>query len=88
MKIAVIFDRPNEATLGVYYERALGRLGIETGHFWLKGADAIEPVFDAYLRVDDGDYKYDIPHDRLKPSKSACRGQGSKSKPNSLFSSV
>jgi len=68
MKIAIIFDRYNQGTLGVYYQKALEKAGVGVTHFWLKDARAIEPSFDAYFRVDDGDYKFDIDHNRLKPS--------------------
>ena len=68
MKLAIIFDGFNEATLGVYYKKAFEKLGLEVKHFWLRNSHEIEPVYDAYLRIDDGDYKYDIPHKRLKPS--------------------
>jgi len=68
MKLAIIFDGFNEATLGVYYKKAFEKLGLEVKHFWLRDSHDIEPVYDAYLRVDDGDYKYDIPHKKLKPS--------------------
>lgn len=68
MKIAIIYDVFREDTLGVHYQKALTQLGLEVKHFWLKDSSGIEPIFDAYLRIDDGDYKHDIPHDKLKPS--------------------
>lgn len=68
MRLALIFDRANEATIGVYYLKSFQRLGVDVKHFWLKDASRIDAGFDAYLRIDDGDYKYDIPHERLKPS--------------------
>lgn len=68
MKLAVIYDKYNEATLGVHYQKAFEKLGIDVRHFWLKDSRAIEPVFDAYIRIDDGDYKYDISHNKLRPS--------------------
>jgi spore maturation protein CgeB len=68
MKIAIIYDAYRDDTLGEHYKRALMKAGIDTTHFWLRDAAVIKPAFDAYLRVDDGDYKYDIPHDRLRPS--------------------
>ena len=68
MKIAVIYDLYREDTLGGHYKRALEKAGHQVRHFWLKDSKEIRPEFDAYLRIDDGDYKFDIPHDRLKPS--------------------
>lgn len=68
MKLAIIFDRFTEGTLGIYYEKALRHLGVAVQHFWLKDAQRIQPEFDGYVRIDDGDYKHDIPHERLKPS--------------------
>lgn len=68
MKIAIIYDAYREDTLGEHYKRALMKAGVDTTHIWLRDADTVKPSFDAYLRVDDGDYKYDIPHSRLKPS--------------------
>ena len=67
MKIAIIYDLNREDTLGVRYQKALQNLGAEVTHFWLKDSNNIRPAFDAYLRVDDGDYKRDIPHDKLRP---------------------
>lgn len=68
MKIAIIYDFFREDTLGEHYKRALIKAGHSVKHFWLRDSKNIEPVFDAYLRIDDGDYKYDIPHEKLKPS--------------------
>lgn len=68
MNIAIIYDKFRQDTLGEYYKRALENTGCSVEHFWLKESDKVPPRFDAYLRVDDGDYKYDIPHERLKPS--------------------
>jgi hypothetical protein len=68
MKIAVIYDAYREDTLGEHYKKALARAGCEVSHFWLRDAEKIKPEFDAYIRVDDGDYQRDIPHRRLRPS--------------------
>lgn len=68
MEIAIIYDAFRSDTLGVHYKKAFEKLGLKVRHFWLKDSHRIEPVFDAYVRVDDGDYKCDIPHDKLKPS--------------------
>ncbi|MDD5449010.1 MAG: glycosyltransferase [Candidatus Omnitrophica bacterium] len=68
MNIAIIYDKLREDTLGEYYKKAFVKAGHAVTHFWLKDSGRIEPRFDCYLRIDDGDYKYDIPHGRLKPS--------------------
>jgi len=68
MEIAIIYDAFRSDTLGIRYKKAFEKLGIKVRHFWLKDSHKIEPVFGAYLRIDDGDYKYDIPHERLRPS--------------------
>ncbi|MCX5715744.1 MAG: glycosyltransferase [Candidatus Omnitrophica bacterium] len=67
MKIAVIYDKFREDVLGEYYKRALERAGHTVEHFWLKDSVCIKPEYDLYFRVDDGDYKFDIPHAKLKP---------------------
>lgn len=67
MRIAVFFDKQREDTTGVYFERALKATPHEIKHFWLKDAEKINPDFDFYLRIDHGDYKYDLPP-RLRPS--------------------
>lgn len=67
MKIALIFNKENEATTGCYFERELVKLPFEVTHFWTKDSDRINPVFDLYIRMDHGDYKYDIP-ENLHPA--------------------
>ena len=68
MKIAVIYDTFREDTLGEYYRRALMRAGHEVTHYALKTAGDIPAGFDLYFRVDDGEYRFDIPHDKLRPA--------------------
>jgi spore maturation protein CgeB len=67
MKIALIFNREREDTTGLYFARALDELGYRFDHFWTKEAMEIAPGYDLYLRIDHGDYKYDIP-DHLHPA--------------------
>ena len=67
MKIALIFNKEREDVVGVYFARALDELGYRFDHFWTKDALAIRQDYDLYLRIDHGDYKYDIPHE-LHPS--------------------
>lgn len=66
MKIALIFDKQRADVSGGYFEKALTKKGYDYGHFWTKDAHKIPSSYDLYLRIDDGDYKYDLPK-RLKP---------------------
>lgn len=66
MKLALIFNKDRQDTIGLYFERAAADLGIEFKHFWTSDAD-IPAGYDLYLRIDHGDYKYDIP-EYLNPS--------------------
>ncbi|MDP2942890.1 MAG: glycosyltransferase [Candidatus Omnitrophota bacterium] len=67
MKLAIIFNKEREGTIGCYFERAAKRLGIPFDHYWTKDGEAIPKGYALYLRIDHGDYKYDIP-DGLRPS--------------------
>jgi spore maturation protein CgeB len=66
MRLALIFNKDREDTIGRYFERAAGALGIQYDHYWTSDDD-IPGKYGLYLRIDHGDYKYDIPH-RLSPS--------------------
>ncbi len=66
MKLALIFNKDREDTIGNYFERAASQMGIGFDHFWTSDGD-IPAGYDLYLRIDHGDYKYDIP-EHLKPS--------------------
>ena len=63
MKIALIYNKENEATTGAYIEKVIQNLHIDYEHFWTQHASDIPKNFDLYLRIDHGDYKYDIPED-------------------------
>ena len=63
MKIALIYNKENEATTGSYIEKAIKSAGIDYAHFWTQNAGNIPKEFDLYFRIDHGDYKYDIPED-------------------------
>jgi len=63
MKIALIFDRTTELTTGVYLERVIKRAGFVCDHYWTQFSADIPREYDLYLRIDHGDYKYDIPDD-------------------------
>ena len=66
MKIALIFNKEVPYTTGTYIERVFKQEGINFQHFWTSRAHTIKPEFDLYLRIDHGDYKYDIPK-KLRP---------------------
>ncbi len=61
MKIALIYNKENESTTGAYLEKVIRESGLDYRHFWTRDAATISGDFDLYLRIDHGDYKYDIP---------------------------
>ncbi len=61
MKIALIYNKENEATTASYIEKVIKNAGIDYVHFWTENSCNITEKFDLYLRIDHGDYKYDIP---------------------------
>ncbi|MBU2265902.1 MAG: hypothetical protein KJ977_02575, partial [Candidatus Omnitrophica bacterium] len=63
MRIALIYNKDNKSTTGIYIEKVLQENKIDYSHFWTKDANNIPKKFDLYLRIDHGDYKYDIPKD-------------------------
>ncbi len=66
MRLALIFNKEREDTIGCYFERAARHLGISYDHYWTSD-DRIPDGYGLYLRIDHGDYKYDIPT-KLRPS--------------------
>ena len=66
MKLALIFNKEREDTIGCYFEKAAERMGIDFSHFWTSDEE-IPAGYDLYLRIDHGDYKYDIP-EHVRPS--------------------
>jgi len=67
MKLALIFNKEREDTIGSYFERAAKKLNVPFDHYWTSDGEDIPNGYDLYLRIDHGDYKYDIP-EHLKPS--------------------
>ena len=57
MKIAIVFDRTRDDTMGIYFERALRGLGFQVEHFWTREAGQIPAKYDLYFRVDDNHYQ-------------------------------
>ncbi len=66
MRLALVFDKAREDTVGIYFERACQTLGIAYDHFWMRDAASIPPGYDCYLRIDYGEYQFDVPA-RLSP---------------------
>jgi len=67
MRIALLFNKETEHTIGVYIHKLLQETEHDVHHFWTRDAKYLEPAFDLYIRVDHGDYKYDLPK-TLHPS--------------------
>lgn len=63
MRIALIYNKESDSTTGAYIEKVIKDAGIDYQHHWTKDAHKILKEFDLYLRIDHGDYKYDIPDD-------------------------
>lgn len=61
MKIALIFNKDRADTTGIYYEHVLRESGLKFEHFSLENIKRITGSFDLYLRIDHGDYKFDLP---------------------------
>ena len=61
MRVALVFDKIREETVGVHFEQACQELGLAYDHFWSRNAQAIPAGYDLYMRIDDGDYRHDIP---------------------------
>lgn len=61
MRLALIFDKVREDTVGVYFERACRELGVAYEHAWLRDAQRLAGGCDLYLRIDHGDYREDLP---------------------------
>lgn len=66
MRIAIIFNKVREDTMGIYFERALRSFGFSVDHYWSRDASQIPPGYDLYFRVDDN--SYDPFPKRLRPS--------------------
>ena len=63
MEIALIFNKFREDTTGIYFERALSKLGIQYDHFWTRDILKIPRKYDLYFRVDDSCYDIAMPDD-------------------------
>ena len=66
MKIAIVFERVREDTMGIYFERALRSFGFTVDPYASQAAHAIPSGYDLYFRVDDNVYDASFP-ERLRP---------------------
>ena len=66
LKIALIFNHEREDTTGGYFRRAFRKSQHTVDHYWTQDSETIGKDYDLYLRIDHGDYKYDLPQ-YLKP---------------------
>ena len=66
LKIALIFNCEQEYTTGNYFKHALEKTQHSIDHYWAQDAESIRGDYDLYLRIDHGDYKYDLPQ-HLRP---------------------
>jgi len=63
MKIGLIYNKDVPLTTGTYIERAIKKAGIDYELYGVIDPNAISRGLDLYLRIDHGDYKFDIPQD-------------------------
>lgn len=72
MKIALVFDKDRPGVSGIYFARALEKKGYVYDHFWTRDAQKIPASYDLYLRIDHGDYEYDLPKNLRPKAFYAC----------------
>ena len=62
MKIALIFNKDRLDTTGIYFERALKKSNLDFDYYPVENSkELIKDKYDLFLRIDHGDYKYDLP---------------------------
>ncbi len=67
MKIALIYNHQAPSTTGAYIEKVMKKSGLPYDLFGTVDPDKIKAGYSLYLRIDHGDYKFDIPRN-LRPS--------------------
>jgi hypothetical protein len=70
MKVALIFNKDRSDTTGIYFQKALEAASIEFDHYPLEGIEKLidnPRAYDLYLRIDHGDYKFDL-HKKFSPA--------------------
>ena len=66
LKIALVFNCERKETTGSYFKRAFEKTQHIVDHYWTRDSETIRADYDLYLRIDHGDYKYDLPQ-HLRP---------------------
>lgn len=66
-KLALIYNHGVAHTTGAYIERVLKQANRQYALFGVEDPQAIPRGFDLYLRIDHGDYKFDLPQ-YLRPA--------------------
>jgi hypothetical protein len=61
MKIALIYNHLSPSTTGAYIEKVLKNKGVAYDLFGVIDPALVKPGYDLYLRIDHGDYKFDLP---------------------------
>ncbi len=62
MKIALVFNEDRSDTTGIYFKRALEDSRLDFDYYPVEGSKSlIKNKYDLFLRIDHGDYKYDLP---------------------------
>lgn len=67
MKIALIYNFESALTGGSYIEKVIKQSGINYDRFGVNDPNLVKKGYDLYLRIDHGDYKFDLP-DFLRPA--------------------
>jgi len=67
MKIALIYNHQAPSTTGAYIEKVLKKSGLIYDLFGTDDPGKIKEGYGLYLRIDHGDYKFDIPR-KLRPA--------------------
>jgi hypothetical protein len=67
MKLALVYNHAVAQTTGSYIEKVIKNAGIDYALFGVSDPSIIPAGFDLYLRIDHGDYKFDLP-EHLRPA--------------------
>ncbi|HQO38794.1 MAG TPA: glycosyltransferase [Candidatus Omnitrophota bacterium] len=67
MRIALIYYFGHAGTTGAYMEKVMKTAGVPYDLYGVENPSAIPGGYDLYLRIDHGDYKFDIPA-HLRPA--------------------
>jgi spore maturation protein CgeB len=67
MKIALIYNHLSPCTTGAYVEKVLKAKTVKYDLFGVTDPGLVRAGYDLYLRIDHGDYKFDLPQE-LRPA--------------------